>query len=123
AYASACNNPYYYNSYENNSVYYGPRGSISSNVSKTTPSPRASLGEKYQKAIAQQSIPTVNAAHSPVSGTGRPNPAISIEGSGKQNVSPVVTPKTDLGNQNLPEVNPVHRSISDKNLNGTKPVA
>jgi len=118
AYASACNNPYYYNSYEGNSTYYGPRGSISSNVNTTSPSPRATLGEKYQKSLVAQVVPIkdqqgVTSTQSPVSGTGRPNSSTIVEGSGKQNTSPV---KTE------PVVEPLRQSISDKNQNGTRPV-
>lgn len=123
-YASAYNNPYYYNSYDGNSVYYGPRGTISTNVSSTSPSPRATLGEKYQKSLVEQVVPVMDpkqVVQSPVSGTGRPNTSSAIQGTDKNTVG-TVTPKNDLGVKDQQAVEPIRQSISDKNLNGTKPV-
>jgi hypothetical protein len=57
-YAGNCN-PYYYNSYDNNSFYYGPRGSVSSNSPRSGSQRQSSiapLSAKYEDAIASGSV-------------------------------------------------------------------
>ncbi len=95
-YASNYNNPYYYNSYDGNVNYYGPRGSISSNGKTNTTSPRATLGEKYQRAVTEKTIPVLG-THG-VTGTQvttnpggvRNNTTTGVvQGAGKTEVNPV----------------------------------
>lgn len=126
-YASAYNNPYYYNSYDGTSTYYGPRGSISSNGKTTAPSPRATLGEKYQRAIADQKIPVmdphgVSGTHSPTSpGGGQNTIATENNGSGKQNVSPIHSKDESVTGKNQTITEPVRKgTISEKNETGGK---
>ena len=57
-YAGNCN-PYYYNSYDNNSFYYGPRGSVSSNSPRSSSQRQSSitpLGVKYEDAVSSGRI-------------------------------------------------------------------
>ncbi|HRH66427.1 MAG TPA: hypothetical protein PLU53_09025, partial [Bacteroidia bacterium] len=134
-------NPYYYNSYDNNS-YYGPRGTASGNSPRpsgrqNSAAPRT-LGEKYQ--IAQQegripSMPSKGVNTGDSKNTGRPsatpgfneqekNPAVigrpEINNSKNQNeeVRPSVPARgNDSKNENT--ITPPSRGIiSDKNLNG-----
>lgn len=77
-------NPYYYNSYDATSYYYGPRGSASDNSPRPGNGPRrggnapVSLGEKYQIAQQEGRIPTLpaggtNTPRDQVKPAGRPN--------------------------------------------------
>lgn len=126
-YASTYNNPYYYNSYDGNSTYYGPRGSISSNGKTTTPSPRATLGEKYQHAVIEHTIPTLDphgvsgTQVNPTTGGGRKNPTTGlVEGTGKSEVSPIHRKEEITGGKNPVQTEPVRNPISVKNETGGK---
>jgi len=125
-YASTYNNPYYYNSYDGTSTYYGPRGSISSNGKTTSASPRASLGEKYQRAVDQQKIPMmdsqgISGTHVGVNpGGGRNNISGPAQGNGKQNVIPANPKNETVGGINPVKTEPTRGPISVKNETGGK---
>ena len=126
-YASAYNNPFYYNSYDGNSTYYGPRGSISTNGKSTSPSPRATIGEKYQQAVAEHNLPVL--APQGVTGTqGLTNPGGgrgnintgTVQQSGKENVSPINSKDQTSDGKNAVSTDPSRGTISDKNATGGK---
>lgn len=124
-YNSPYNNPYYYNSYDGTTAYYGPRGSVTSNGKSNQPSPRATLGEKYQRAVADNS-PLV-APSGKNGGTVSPRPVIGrgdVKGNeavqpGKDKSPVNVNPR---GGETSPVVTqPGKGSISIKNETGGRP--
>ena len=126
-YAGTYNNPYYYNSYDVNSTYYGPRGSISANGRTTIPSPRATLGEKYQKALVDHKNPILNpkgadGVHTiPVSGIGRGNTTSGTIPVGSKTETRPVHPKDDIHDVKNPvTTEPIRNPISVKNETGGK---
>lgn len=126
-YASTYNNPYYYNSYDGNVTYYGPRGSISSNGKTTTPSPRATLGEKYQRLVVEQKNPVMDpkgvtgTEAKPSTGAGRTNTGTGVsQGPGKHEISPIRDKEEVVGVKNSVPTEPVRGTISIKNENGGK---
>ena len=124
-YYAGNSNPYYYNSYDNTSHYYGPRGSLGDN------SPRGggrtstgTLGQKYEQAVIDgkvpvlptsiggsrgNSIPTNNGNNPRDVTNGRPG---SIQGNG--NGQETNAPSKD-NVQSRPQSNP--NSVGGKNLN------
>lgn len=111
-YYGGYHNPYYYNSYDATSYYYGPRGSSGGNSPRpegrqnsNTLAP-VSLAQKYQEAVHEGRVPALPARE--VNGTAtdlnglQARPSKTTE-QGKSNVEPVIQnlPSRDLnGNTN-----------------------
>jgi hypothetical protein len=129
-YNGAYGNPYYYNSYDatsyNSGSYYGPRGSVSSNSrngSSTSSNPRT-LGERYQQAVAERTLPSMNTGK-PVLNS-RDNSSIAPAGGTKpvQNTRTETTKPSSVDGRTKPAVtSPRSVPVSIQNqTGGTKPV-
>jgi hypothetical protein len=135
------NNPYYYNSYDPTSHYYGPRGSISSNgrstsiASGTGGRVQGTLAEKYERAIADGRVVRTNPkvteaavknivnSRLPDSKNNTTGPAENIRvdktDSRNQSDSKQIKTPSSVKNDGKPDVNvPVKGIITNKNETG-----
>lgn len=129
-YAGTYGNPYYYNSYDNNSWYYGPRGAASTNSpGGNAPRPySASIGQKYEQAVTEgrvtPELPSRGSQGGFGNGASRPDPAglapskQPVSGTpndlGRPSAKPTQTPNPGFSR-------PTQGIISDKNQNGPQP--
>ena len=118
-------NPYYYNSYDATSSYYGPRGSISSNSPRFSSQRQgniAPISTKYEQAISEGRISRepVNVVNkSDIRNNSLTKPSINQERSpviNNQNKNNSIRNNTATKNS-IPEINRVNENSTEKNKN------
>lgn len=123
--AGTAGNPYYYNSFDNNSWHYGPRGSASTNSpSGNAPRPMgASIGQKFEQAVSEGRVELPSRGSNNGFGT-NPDPTGITPSkqpvNGQSNEFGRPSPKnTETPNPGFDR--PSRGIITDKNQQGTRP--